>query len=280
MQTVSARLEAAYPATNRGVKAYVFPELATRPEVEMAAGSNGVAMIFLGVTGLVLLIACANVANLLLARSSARRKEITMRAALGASRWQIVRQLLVESVLLALVAGAAGLFMGSAVTGLVASLPVPTEMPLVFEFETDLRVVLFTLAVSVLAGIAFGLLPAIRATRGDLVPALKDGGMAERSGRRFTLSDGLVVGQVAASVVLLVVAGLCVRSIGGARSIDPGFTVANRVLFSFSPSLIGYDGARAGELLSPAAGPLARAARHRGRHCGALDAARLQRRRR
>jgi len=242
-QTVSARLASTYPATNQGVKAYVFPELATRPEVEMASASNGVAMIFLAVTALVLLIACANVANLLLARSSARRKEIAMRAALGATRWQIVRQLLVESVLLALMAGAAGLLVGSAATDLVASVEVPTDLPLIFEFQTDLRVVLFTLGTSVFAGLAFGLLPALRTSRGDLVPALKEGGGAD-AGRRLTLGNALVVGQVSASLVLLIVAGLCLKSIGGARTIDPGFRVANRVLFNFSPSLVGYDQAR------------------------------------
>jgi macrolide transport system ATP-binding/permease protein len=246
MQTVSSRLDSEYPGTNRGIRAYAFRELETRPEVEIAAASTGVAMIFLAVTGLVLLIACANVANLLLARSSARRNEIAMRAALGASRWQIVRQLLVESTLLALIAGAAGLLVGSAATGVVSAVQVPTDLPLVFDFETDLRVILFTLAISVFAGIAFGLLPALRTTRGDLVPALKQGGAADFGRRRLTLSNGLVIAQVAASLVLLIVAGLCLKGIGGARTIDPGFKVANRLVFNFSPQLVGYDGTRSG----------------------------------
>jgi predicted permease len=244
MQTVAARLATAYPGTNRGVKAHVFRELDTRPEVEIASAANGVAMLFLGVTALVLLIACANVANLLLARAGARRKEIAMRAALGASRWQIVRQLLVESLLLSLLAGAAGLAIGSAAAGLVASAQVSTDIPLIFEFHTDLRVVLFTLGASLLAGVAFGLLPALRASRGDLVPALKDGAATGPRRRRLTLSNGLVVAQVAASLMLLIVAGLCLKSIGGARTIDPGFNTAHRVLFNFSPSLVGYDDAR------------------------------------
>ncbi len=155
-----------------------------------------------------------------------------------------MRQLLVESVLLALAAGAVGLLVGAAATGVVASVQVPTDLPLAFEFETDLRVVLFTLAMSLFAGIAFGLLPALRTSRGDLVPALKDGGAPDASRRRLTLSNGLVVAQVAASLVLLIVAGLCLKSVGGARTIDPGFEAANRVLFNFSPSLVGYDEAR------------------------------------
>jgi predicted permease len=244
VSTIASQLETAYPKTNTGMKAFVFRELDTRPEIEVAAASNGVAFLFLGVTGLVLLIACANVANLLLARSSARRKEIAMRAALGAGRMQIVRQLLTESILLSLLAGALGLAFGSLAANLIGSFQVPTDLPLVFDFHVDLRVVLFTVATSLLAGVAFGLLPALRASRGDLVPALKSGPTQSAAGRRFTLSDGLVVVQVAASLVLLIVAGLSLRSIGGARTIDPGFRTEHRVRLSFNPSLVGYDDAR------------------------------------
>jgi macrolide transport system ATP-binding/permease protein len=244
VRTVASRLESTYPQTNRGIRAFAFRELDTRPEVEIAGTANTVALLFLGLTGLVLLVACANVANLLLARSAARRKEIAMRTALGASRAQLVRQLLVESVLLALLAGAVGLAVGSAVSGLVASIRVPTDLPLVFEFPFDARVILFTLGTSLAAGLAFGLLPALRASRGDLVPALKSSYVRVVSRRRFTLANALVVAQVAASLVLLVVAGLCVRSIGGARTIDPGFRTDHRVMLSFSPALVGYDDSR------------------------------------
>jgi predicted permease len=245
VRTIAGRLATAYPQSNRDVTAHVFRELDTRPEVEIAGDSNRLAWIFMSLTALVLLIACANVANLLLARSSTRRKEIAMRAALGASRGQIVRQLLVESVLLALLAGGVGLLAGSMAAQYVGSIQVPTDIPIVFDFQTDARVVLFTLGISLLAGIAFGLLPALRVSRGDLVPALKSSAAHDPSHRRFTLANVLVVGQVAASLVLLIVAGLCARSIGGARTIDPGFRTDNRVIMSFSPSLLGYDDERA-----------------------------------
>ncbi|MGE5357693.1 MAG: ABC transporter permease, partial [Bacteroidales bacterium] len=133
---------------------------------------------------------------------------------------------------------------GSFAAGFVGAVQIPTDLPLVFDFHTDGRVVLFTLATSLLAGIAFGLLPALRTSRGDLVPALKEGSASDGARRRLTLSNGLVVAQVAASLVLLVVAGLCLKSIGGARTIDPGFEVRNRILFNFSPSLVGYDESR------------------------------------
>lgn len=241
VSTVASRLEAAYPKSNKGIKAFAFPELATRPEVEISSAANSLAMLFMGVTGLVLLIACANVANLLLARSSARRKEIAMRAALGASRFQIIRQLLVESVLLSLLAGGLGLLLGSMAADLIGSFHVPTDIPLVLDFAVDGRVVAFTLLTSLVAGVAFGLLPALRVSKGDLVPALKSAGAPNGPSRLFSLANSLVVLQVAASLVLLVVAGLCLRSIGGARTIDPGFRTENRVALSFSPTLVGYD---------------------------------------
>ena len=247
VQTIAARLEAIYPQTNKGFKAFAFREVDTRPEVEIAEASTGVALLFMGVSALVLLIACANVANLLLARSSSRRKEIAMRLALGATRAQIIRQLLIESILLSLLAGGLGLLLGSFASGLIASIQIPTDIPLVFDFVVDQRVIFFTFGVSLLAGIAFGLVPALRASRSDLVPALKSNYAQGASGRRFTLTNGLVVAQVAASLVLLVVAGLCLRSIGGARTIDPGFRTDHRVVLSFSPALMGYDDPRSVE---------------------------------
>jgi predicted permease len=245
--TVAARLERSYPKSNKSIRALVFREIDTRPEVEISSATNGIAFLFMGVAGLVLLIACANVANLLLARSSARRKEIAMRAALGATRFQIVRQLLVESILLALIGGVVGLYFGSLATDLIGSIQVPTDIPLIFDFHVDARVVVFTMATALLAGIAFGLLPALRVSRGDLVPALKASPTAGSIARRLTLGNALVVLQVAASLVLLIVAGLCLRSIPGARTIDPGFRTEHRVLLTFSPSLMGYDQPRSAE---------------------------------
>ena len=240
---VAARLAKDYPQTNRDVRAIVLPELSTRPEAEIAGATTAIALIFLGFSALVLIIACANVANLLLARASGRRKEIAMRLALGASRGQLVRQLLTESILLSLLGAVVGLAAGSLATDYVASVQVPTDLPLILAFHIDARVVIFTFGVSLLAAVAFGLAPALKSTNGSLVPALKGDAPSAVSGagRLVTLSNSLVVLQVAVSLVLLVGAGLFLRGISGARSIDPGFAVNNRVICSFSPSLVGYD---------------------------------------
>ena len=240
VDTVAARLAADHPDTNKDFKAFVFRELDTRPEVEIASATNTVAIIFLGLTGLVLLVACANVANLLLARAASRRREVAIRLAIGAGRGQLVRQLLVEALLLAAVAGGLAVGMGALAATLLARLRVPTDLPLAFSFHTDLRVMAFTFGLATLAAVAFGLWPALQLSNNDLVPALKDDG-APTGGRarRVRVSDVLVVGQVAASLIILVVAGLFVRSVGGARTLDPGFEVEDRIVMSVNPGIRG-----------------------------------------
>lgn len=240
--TIAARLAAAYPDTNRSMKAFVFRELDTRPEVEMAAAANTVAVVFLLLAGLVLLVACANVANLLLARAQSRRREVAIRLAIGAGRGQLVRQLLVESLLLAGAAAVVAMAIGAAASNLLSRFRIPTDLPLSLAFHTDLRVTAFTFGLSALSALVFGLWPALQLSRTDLVPALKDGGeVSVRPRRRWSLSNALVVAQVAASLVILVVAGLFVRSVGGARTIDPGFDVGQRLVVSVNPGLRGLD---------------------------------------
>ncbi|HEV2299046.1 MAG TPA: ABC transporter permease [Candidatus Acidoferrales bacterium] len=193
--------------------------------------------------GIVLLIACANVAGLLLSRATARQKEIAVRLALGAGRARIVRQLLTESVLLSLVGGALGILLAmwgtQAIVSLIAS---SSDEPFGFSPGIDGRVLAFTFAASVLTGIIFGLAPAFRGTRIDLTPALKEGtGTAGRAGGTwFTLGDGLVVAQVALAVVVLVGAGLLVRTLQNLKNVDPGFDTRNLLTFSLDPTLIGY----------------------------------------
>lgn len=246
VDTIAARLATTYPDTNKDMKAFVFRELEARPEVEIASAANAVAIIFLCLTGLVLVVACANVANLLLARAASRRREIAIRLAIGAGRGQLIRQLLVEALLLAFVAGVLAVALGAAASTLLARFRVPTDLPLAFDFHTDARVTLFTFGLAALAAIAFGLWPALQISKTDLVPALKDDGTAPaRAGRRIRVSDVLVVGQVAASLVILIVAGLFVRSIDGARSLDPGFETANRMVLSVNPGLRGLGEADA-----------------------------------
>ena len=205
-------------------------------------------LVLMGMVGLVLLIACANVANLLLARASWRRREIALRVALGASRMRLVRQLLIESVLLALAGGALGtilaIWTGDA---LLRSLPYENA-PRVFAAEPDLRVALFTFLVSLATGLAFGAVPALSATRPDVAPTLKNeaGTIASRS--RFR--RGLVVAQVALSLLLLIGAGLFVRSLSNLGAIDPGFEPDRILAFSVDPSLNGYELGRRMEVVS------------------------------
>src|SRR5262249_14190699 len=198
--------------------------------------------LLLGVVAMVLLIACANVANLLLSRASARQKEIGVRLALGASRWRLMRQLLTESVLLSGLGGALGLVFALWIKdGLLA---VGDWGPKALEPKLDWRVLAFTMALSLLTGIIFGLAPAWRATNVDLTPTLKDGVRSSSAASRSLLSRGLVVMQVALSLLLLVGAGLFVRTLLNLQRVDVGFNTQNLLLFGMSPSLIGYKDER------------------------------------
>jgi predicted permease len=201
-----------------------------------------VATLLLSVVGIVLLIACANVANLLLVRASARRRETALRLALGAGRFRLVRQLLTESVLLAALGGALGMLL--AVWGievLKASPPPPGVLPMTPDFAFDGRVLGFTLALSLLTGVVFGLAPAWQSTRANLVAALKDDAfVAEQKQRRWNLRNGLVVAQVALSLLLLIGAGLFLRSLWSAQSIAPGFDAARVLTASLNINLLRY----------------------------------------
>jgi predicted permease len=200
--------------------------------------------------GIILLIACSNVAGLMLARAAARQKEMALRLALGAGRTRIVRQLLTESVMLAGIGGILGIAFASwgahAILSFVSS---NQPRPLTFAAGLDMRVLGFTVAVSLFTGILFGLAPAFRGTRVDMTPALKEGfsvsSKLARSGRRrFTIGNALVVTQVALAIVVLVGAGLLVRTLQNLRSIDVGFDSHNLVLFGINPSLAGYKDAQ------------------------------------
>lgn len=200
--------------------------------------------------GIILLIACSNVAGLMLARSAARQKEMALRLALGAGRMRIVRQLLTESVMLAATGGILGIVFASwgsrAILSFVSS---NQPRPLTFAAGLDLRVLGFTVVVSLFTGILFGLAPAFRSVRVDMTPALKEGfstsGKIGQSGRkRFSIGNALVVTQVALAIVVLVGAGLLVRTLQNLRDIDVGFDSHNLVLFGINPSLAGYKDAQ------------------------------------
>ena len=213
------------------------------PDVKKAIDLSSWAM--LGLVGAVLLIACANVAGLLLARAEERQREIGIRLAIGAGRMRLVRQLLVESVTLASIGGVLGSFLAvSATRAFAAKAPMIGGMPVVVDTSPDLGVFLFSLGLTVLTGLLFGLLPALQATRPDLVPVLKGERSASSVGKaRIPVRRLLVAFQVAVSMMLLITAGLFLGSLENERSVDLGFQSEGLLLAAMDPSLHGYDDA-------------------------------------
>lgn len=211
-----------------------------------AAAQTGMSTVMMAVVGLLLLIACVNVANLFLARARDRRREIGIRMSLGAGRGRIVQQLLTESILFAVIAGLAGVALADVAVGLLSSFRPPIDGPWSFDVEMDSTVLWFTGAVSLAAGFVFGMAPALQAARSDTVAAVK----GESTGRegRSRMSSGLVVVQVALSLLLLTSSGLFLRSLQSATQIDPGFdSPSSLAMAAVDPRLQGYDeaGARA-----------------------------------
>ncbi len=238
-----------------GGKALVPLDPKDYPRLALASGAQGEMnsrefygpslYLLLGVVGTVLLIACANVANLLLARASSRQKEIGVRLALGASRGRLMRQLLTESALLAAVGGAFGLLFAMWIKdGLLAVGDWGGPDMRGFEAKLDGRVLGFTMGLSLLTGLVFGLVPAWRATKVDLTPTLKDSGRSSSAASRSLFGRGLVVMQIALSLVLLIGAGLFVRTLVNLQRTDPGFNTKNLLLFNVSPLLNGYQDER------------------------------------
>ena len=193
------------------------------------------------VVGLVLLVACANVANLMLARAVGRQKEIAIRLAMGVGRRQLIRQLLFESFLLAFAGAGVGFLLAAGAARAISNFQLPLPFPITFDFNVDLRVALFTLGLSVVTALLFGLVPALRASRPDLVAALKDGPAVFGRVGRSRLRNTLVVVQVSLSLVLLATAGLFLRSLGNASSIDIGFKPDKILMMTVDPKLHGYS---------------------------------------
>ena len=202
------------------------------------------------VTGLVLMVACANVANLLLARATGRQKEIAIRLAMGASRRQLVRQLLTESFLLALAGAGVGFLLAAGAARAISTFQLPVSLPFVFDFNVDMRVAAFTVGLSLVTALMFGLVPALRATRPDLVGSLKDGSAVFGRGGRSGMRNTLVVVQVALSLVLLATAGLFLRSLENASSIDIGFKPDNILVTAVDPQVHNYSREKSVQFLS------------------------------
>ncbi len=239
MQLVAARMDQDYPG-RRSIVSIMPGSYLNSPEVR----SEGIpiAILVMGAVGLVLLVACANVSNLMLARAATRRKEIAVRLALGASRWRLIRLLLTESLLLAVLGGLAGLFLASFLPPILLSL-IP-EAGLDIDFKPNTTVFVYMFSISLITGVVFGLAPAIQSTKPNLTDALKSTRNRARASRPH-LRNLLVIGQVAVSLVLLIGAGLLVRGLQQAQSTDLGFDQKNLVVLSMDLTSQGYDEARA-----------------------------------
>jgi macrolide transport system ATP-binding/permease protein len=244
LASIMTGLEQAYPVSNRERRPTVVPARDVRFHPEIDAVMRPAGAVLMVAVGLVLLIACANLASMLLARGAARTKEMALRSAIGASRGRLVRQMAVESLVLSLLGGIAGLALAAWATSWVVSARLPIDLPIAFTLATDWRLIAFTGFLSLVTGLAFGILPALKASRPALVASLKDDASLAAPGRAFGLRHTLVVLQVAVSVVLLVGGVLLMRSLFAGFNTNPGFTVEGLVTATVSMDLHGYDEGR------------------------------------
>src|SRR5262249_18944881 len=248
MTVLASQIARAYPnadGTPR-VEPKILIEDGSRGHTTLLRDLRFPLQMLMATVGLILLIACANVANLLLARAGTRQKEIAVRLAVGAGRRRLIRQLLTESMLLSTLGGGAGLALAASISGWIVSYTPPnTFSTLTLENRLDWRVLGFALTISLLTGILFGLAPAVHASRPDIVSALKDeSALLGKRVRRLSLRNLLVVGQVALSVIVLIGAGLCVRSLQKLQAIDAGFDLSKVLVMSADVSLSGYNNER------------------------------------
>lgn len=245
MQMRAQRLQRSYPEPNGSRDVFVAPITQKHPKMQTAE-TTGIGILLVFLTTLVLLIACSNIANLLLARAIDRRKEIALRAALGAGRGRILRQLLTEAILLGLLGGAAGLLLAGWLTEILAAAQLPLDLPIAMGWSLDKTVMGFTAVLSIFTGLLFGSLPAIHAMRFDLSSAMKDkDAQSFRLFHRFGARNLLVVGQISASLVMLVMAGLMLQSLKRESKTDFGFNPDSLVMLPLNLSLNGYSEAQA-----------------------------------
>jgi predicted permease len=245
LDVVAQRLAQQYPDTDKDRSLRAFPELRSRPNPDPSNTLLIVSGLFLGLAALVLLLACVNVANILLVRATVRTREMAIRAALGAARIRLIRQLVTESVVLALAGGVAGVLIGLLGSSFLDSVHLHFDVPLRFDFGFDWRVFAFALAIALCTGVIVGLVPALRASREDLTAVLHEAGRGTVSGRH-RLRDVLVIAQVGGSLMLLIIAMLFTRSLGKAQQSNLGFDPSGLVNFSMDPTEVGY-GAEQGQ---------------------------------
>jgi predicted permease len=242
LHVIAQRLAEQHPDSNKGFSIQVFPERLARPEPDPDNTLPAVSLAFMVLAGLVLLVACFNIANVLLVRATVRQREMGIRAALGAGRGRLVRQHLTESLLLALLGGAAGLLLASWAAGFLSSLPLGTDLPLQFDFQADARVYFFAFGAVLLTGVIVGIVPAMRVARSDISAVLREGGRGSSDGpRRHIVRGTLVVAQVAGSMLLLIVAGLFIRSLDKAQQLYLGFNPDHILDFTVDPEQIGFS---------------------------------------
>ncbi len=244
LEVIGSRLREEYPDDNQGRSFGIEPLASAVIPGGLREGLTAATSMLMVIVGLVLLIACANIANLLLARATERRREVAVRLAIGAERGHLIRQLLTESIVVSVAGGALGLLVAiwarSVLLSYLPSLPLPVTVNL--SLGLDPRVLLFTLALSVATGLIFGLAPALQSSKPELVGSLKDGGDASFGlGRRLTARNLLVIAQVALCLVALAGAGLFLRSLAAAQRSDPGFETKDLASIAFDIGLQGYD---------------------------------------
>lgn len=245
LEVVTQRLERDHAATNKGVTARLFEERLARPFPMDSNPLPLVGVFFLLLASAVLLVACVNVANILLVRGLARQRELAVRTSLGAGRAALIRQSATESVVLALLGGALGIGIGRYACGWMESLSQQMDFPLHLDFALDWRVFAYSFALTLVAGVFVGVVPALRASRADVNEILREGGRSNTAGAwQRRLQNVLVVGQIAASLVLLVMASLFVRSLRQAERMDLGFDPEHVVNLTMDTHLVGYDEAR------------------------------------
>ena len=241
MEVRQKDFDKAAPQTKKDfLKMYVVLLPAARGMSQLQRQFSKPLLLLMAIVGLVLLIACANVANLLIARATSRQKEIAVRLALGASRSRLVAQLLVESVLLALTGGVIGVALAIGIDHALVSFLPQGDTPIAISALPDTRILAFNFGLALLTGILFGLVPALQATRPELAPTLKDQAGAVAGGGSVGMRKALVIAQVALSLLLLISAGLFIRSLQNLKDLDPGFRTQNLLTFAVDPTLNGY----------------------------------------
>ncbi|MGA7411376.1 MAG: ABC transporter permease [Bryobacteraceae bacterium] len=238
LATIAQGLQQAYPATNKNQAVAVKTELQSR--IEESPGDASMVAMLMGLAFCVLLVACANVAGLLLSRARVRSREIAVRLAIGAGRAALIRQLLTESLLIALLGGGAGVVLAYGGVAFQSQIQIPSDLPIALSVQLDQRALWFTIVISLTSTILFGLTPALRSTRPDLVPALKAANGIAGVARRLWGRNLLVISQVAISLVLLIVSGLLFKSFRETLGAGPGYRTDHLLMMGFDPSLVRY----------------------------------------